>query len=609
MSTSSSTNIPTDAVVAAEPRGAPMVRAVITGMLLGGVLSLCNLYTGLKVGWGMNISITAALMGYGIWKLLEAGTRARGFSIHETNLNQTAASAAAAISSAGLVAPIPALTMINGHTYTWIGLVAWTFAVSMVGVVVGIGLRRQLIVVDRLPFPGGMATAETLREIYAEGKEAAARLRMLIGAALVGAGIKVIEYTAALKPLALGGWWSAKPGGALAKSGVGGISSGNLGFALEPTVMMYGVGMLIGPRVGVSMLIGAVLSWGVLAPMAFDAGWMPPGKADPEANWFVAGLQWLLWPGVAMMVASALTSFAFSWRSFVAVFRRGGGKDEPAAGDDGSLTRRAFIVSLVAVTAFAVVLQVSMFDIAAWAAFLGVLMTFVLALVAARVSGETNITPVGAMGKVTQLAFAVLAPGQPAANLMAANVTGGAASQCADLMHDLKTGHLIGSRPRAQFVAQSFGVLAGAMAGSAGYLVLIKDPVNQLLTPEWPAPSVAAWKAVAELFMKGLSALPPGAVNAMAIAGAAGILLAVLEKTLPAALRRWMPSSTSLGLAMVIPAYNAISMFLGSMVAWLLGRWVPDWSTRFVLILASGLIAGESLSGVVLSVMKILGVG
>jgi OPT family oligopeptide transporter len=292
------------------------------------------------------------------------------------------------------------------------------------------------------------------------------------------------------------------------------------------------------------------------------------------------------------------------------VFRGGPTTNGEAAADDGgSLTKRAFISALVAATALAVVLQVCMFDIAAWAALLGVLMTFVLALVAARVSGETNITPVGAMGKVTQLAFAVLAPGQPAANLMAANVTGGAASQCADLMHDLKTGHLIGTRPQSQFIAQSFGVLAGAMAGSAGYLVLIKDPLSQLLTPEWPAPSVAAWKAVAELFMQGLSALPPGAVEAMTIAGVVGIALAVMEKTMPQRVQRWLPSSTSLGLAMVIPAYNAISMFVGSMVAWALGRWVPDWSTRFVLIIASGLIAGESLSGVVISVMKILGMG
>ena len=211
------------------------------------------------------------------------------------------------------------------------------------------------------------------------------------------------------------------------------------------------------------------------------------------------------------------------------------------------------------------------------------------------------------MGTVPQLVFAVLSPGQPAANLMSANVTGGAASQCADLMHDLKTGHLLGANPRSQVIAQTFGALAGALAGSAGYLLLVPDPAKQLLTAEWPAPSVASWKAVAELFQQGVSALPPFALEAMAVAGVLGIVLAVLEKTLPVRMRVWVPSPTSLGLALVVPAYNAISMFLGGMAAWVLGRWVPDWTTRFLIILASGLIAGESLSGVVLAVMAMLG--
>lgn len=372
--------------------------------------------------------------------------------------------------------------------------------------------------------------------------------------------------------------------------------------------MMYAVGALIGPRVGISMMLGALLAWGWLAPHAFESGWVPPGPADPAKSWYGAGLQWLLWPGVAMMVTAALTSFAFSWKSILGAFRRK--NNEPAAAtDDGGdiLPGKWFAVALVVVTAFSVVLQVWFFDINPFIAALGVLLTFLLALVAARVSGETNITPVGAMGKVTQLVFAILSPGQPAANLMSANVTGGAASQCADLMHDLKTGHMLGADPRPQFIAQICGALAGALAGCAGYLILIKDPAMELLTDKWPAPSVASWKAVAELFMQGTGALPAGAVQGMITGGVAGILLAVLEKTLPQRARIWVPSPTSMGLAFVIPAYNAISMFLGSIAAWGLGRWFPDWTTRFLIILASGLIAGESLSGVVLAVMEILG--
>ena len=86
------------------------LRAVITGMILGGVLSLCNVYTGLKIGWGFNMSITAALLSFGFYKMLETTLKAREWGMLENNINQTAASSAASISSAGLVAPIPAWT-------------------------------------------------------------------------------------------------------------------------------------------------------------------------------------------------------------------------------------------------------------------------------------------------------------------------------------------------------------------------------------------------------------------------------------------------------------------------------------------------------------------
>jgi uncharacterized oligopeptide transporter (OPT) family protein len=330
------------------------------------------------------------------------------------------------------------------------------------------------------------------------------------------------------------------------------------------------------------------------------------GVADPDASKYVEGLKWLLWPGVSLMVFSALTSFAFSWRSVVAAFSIGKAAPEGAAKDEVIMPRRFFMLALLCATILSVILQVLFFNIAAWVATLGVLMTFGLALVATRVSGEANITPVGAMGKVTQLIFAVLAPAQPAANLMSACVTGGSASQCADMMHDLKTGTMIGTPPRLLVIAQTFGAFAGALIGAAGYLILIKNPATELLTEEWPAPSVAAWKAVAELFMNGIQALPPGAIPGIWIGAIVGIILAIAEKVLPKKLRAWVPSPTSVGLGFVIPAYNGISIFIGAMLATLLEKVVPSWSARFLIICSSGIIAGESLSGVALAIVRIV---
>lgn len=106
--------------------------------------------------------------------------------------------------------------------------------------------------------------------------------------------------------------------------------------------------------------------------------------------------------------------------------------------------------------------------------------------------------------------------------------------------------------------------------------------------------------------MKGLEAMPQGAVTAMAIAGAAGIVLAVLEKTLPGRARAWVPSPASLGLAFVVPAYDSLAMFLGGTIALVLGKTAPSWSGRFLVVIASGLIAGESLTGVGVALFKML---
>src|SRR5690606_28252101 len=90
-------------------------------------------------------------------------------------------------------------------------------------------------------------------------------------------------------------------------------------------------------------------------------------------------------------------------------------------------------------------------------------MSFLLALVACRVTGETDTTPVGAMGKVTQLTFGAINPTSANVNLMAANITAGAATSAADLLTDLKSGYLLGANPRKQFLAQFSGIFIGTI--------------------------------------------------------------------------------------------------------------------------------------------------
>ena len=182
----------------ASPRPEFTIRAVATGVLIGAVLTPCNVYSGLKIGWSFNMSIAAGLIGFGLWRSGTWAFGAKPWNIYENNINQTAASSAASIISGGLVAPIPALAMLTGQTLAWPLLAAWVFVVSILGVVVAAGLRNQMLLRENLRFPAGVATAETIREIHAHGKAASQRLRTLLGGAVASGGLKLVDTVYAL---------------------------------------------------------------------------------------------------------------------------------------------------------------------------------------------------------------------------------------------------------------------------------------------------------------------------------------------------------------------------------------------------------------------------
>lgn len=561
-------------------------------MLIGAILTPCNVYSGLKIGWTFNMSVAAGLIALAVWSLANRTLGTRPLGLLENNINQTAASSAASIISAGLAAPIPALTLLTGQTLTYPILAIWLFVVSILGVMVAAGLRTQLLVREKLPFPSGIVTAETMQELHAGGREAAARLRLLFSAAALAATLKTLVDVYKLTPIA--------PGGTLTLSGKAaslrpeGASMMNLGFALDPSVLMFGFGAISGLRIGVSLLLGAVVSWAILAPLALSQGWAQPGPADANVSWFAPLVEWLLWPGATLMVVAALTSFAISLLRLALRDKTPAVEGRPRQ----QIMTTPIVVAAAAVVILVIAAQNAIFNIGVFEATLAVALSYILAIVAARVSGETAITPIGALGKITQLTFGAVSPGNVTANLMTANVTGGAAGQCADLMHDLRTGQIIGATARHQMLAQVFGISAGALAASAAYLLLIPDPQTQLITPEWPAPAVATWKAVAEVLSGGMAAMPDAAVPAMWIAAVIGVILAVAESLAPPAISRFVPSATAIGLGFVIPAWNAISLFLGAVAAAILLRLFPQWAERRLVIIAAGLIVGESLAGV-----------
>ncbi len=574
------------------------LRALASGVLIGALLTPCNVYSGLKIGWTFNISIIALLVITGFWGLLARWAGTSRLAPGEGNIAQTTASSSANIISGGLVAPIPALAMLSGGNLPAPELVAWVFSVSFLGIWVAWYLRESLILRSGLAFPTGRATAEALREVFSRGREAALKLKVLLSAGLVAGVLKWLDSS--WLPLPRPGLGFQLPaGGALA--GYGGISAKNLTFTLDPSLLLLGFGAIIGFRAGVSLLLGAIIAWGLIGPWGLAQGFISAGADDLGAGWFPDMIEWLLWPGVALMVSSALTRFALR-----------GGEERRAVVQqvhgprDDESAKPIRVAGLALASALVVMAQIGIFDIHWLIACVSVPIAFLLAMVASRVVGETGIPPIGAIGKVSQLATGVMAPGQTTENLMSANVAGGAAGQSADLLNDFKAGLAVEAPPRAQVLAQCFGILTGSLVGTWVYLRLIPDPGSMLITEQWPAPAVATWKVVAETLAKGLDAMPDSALLAVLVGGSVGVAAALIEHNRGP---EWLPSMPAVGLAMVIPASLAITMFIGSLIALALQRLVPSLSQRFLIATASGLIAGESLTGVGQALVGMLRVG
>ncbi len=603
------------------------LRSFVMGSLLGGFMSLSNLYVGLKTGWGLGVAITACILSYALYSVLSRvapGLFGRNLSILENNAMQSTASSAGYSTGGTMVSAIAAMLMVQGHHIPWPALVCWTFFLAVLGTVMAVPMKRQMINIEQLKFPSGIAAAETLKSLYSDGAEGRAKARALFASMGIGAVVAWLRDAHAASQtglLALLTKLSKLPANIpIPGLTIAGLPAARWTVSLEGSLILVAAGGLMGLRTTTSMLVTSILNYGFLAPWIRELGGIT-GEVR-----FRSIVTWSLWPGAAIMVTSGLVSFGLQWRTvarafsgFAKVFapkapssanvgsgtyREGEVVEAPA--DDDPLAHievpPSWFLGAMAFSTVGLVLT-------GWIAFginpllgvVAVLLSFVLAIVACRATGETDTTPVGAMGKITQLTYGILAPANVTTNLMTASITAGAAGSAADLLTDLKSGYLLGANPRKQFLAQLSGTLVGTAVVVPAFYMLVPD-ASILGTDRFPAPSAQVWKGVAQLLANGVHSLHYTARWGILAGVVVGAALPLLELALPR-YRRYLPSAMGVGLAMVIPAFNSISMFMGAVIAATYAAARPKDAETYTVPVASGLIAGESLLGVAVALM------
>jgi uncharacterized oligopeptide transporter (OPT) family protein len=688
-------------------------RAVIMGSVLGGVLSLTNLYIGLKSGWGFGVAITACILSYAIWTALHgAGIVKTKMTILENNCMQSTASAAGYSTGTTLVSAFSAFVLITGHQLPLGLTLVWVFFLAVLGVTMAIPMKRQMVNIEQLRFPSGIAAAETLQALHSHG-EKGMRAAKALGIAGILAAIS--EFWTDGLHLIRGAFERFELGSLLDKANaltIGGAWMGRtVMFSWDPIFMAAGT--ITGMRVCLSTLVSGTLCWMLVVPLiqhtgntaAFSSAGFKDEKAqavfvgklnageepvsqflwasfseparqtllntnttqevreaaliaemdriikDPllynserfgkveltgetkgllacapeggervrlnrlllenaypkeikKSSSFAGLVPWTLWGGTACMVSSGLLNFLFQWRTSLRAFRnlgrmfkRGGrGQDDPLDAIEAPM--KWFLVGQVISLVVLAYLAKRTFDMPYWLAGLALVMSFILALVACRVTGETDTTPVGAMGQLTQMTVGAIHPGSATTTLMSANVVSSAAISSADLLTDLKSGYLLGANPRKQFLAQFSGIFIGTLITVLSFRLIVPGP-QVLGTDQFPAPAAQSWRAVALTMSKGVGDLHPLKKWSIGIGASVGAVLAVLPVLFPRR-QKYLPSAAGVGLAWTFHWYYSFLFFLGALLGYVWEKKAPKHAEEFTFPVASGIIAGGSLMGVLL---------
>lgn len=586
------------------------VRGIIIGGLITLVFTAANVYLGLKVGLTFATSIPAAVISMAILRNFA------NHSITENSIVQTIASAAGTLSA--IIFVLPGLVIIGW----WSGFPYWvTTAVCAVGGILGvmysIPLRRALVTGSDLPYPEGVAGAEVLKvgDDAEAGEENRKGLRIILVGSLTSAGFALL---AALKAVA----------GSLSATFRVGPGASMIGSSLS--LALIGVGHLVGISVGIAMIVGLLISFGVLLPV-FSGDQLPATGDIAEAVSTVFASEVRFVGAGAIAVAAVWTLLKIigpilrGIQSSLASSRaRHDGQQVPVQERDLSL-KVVGITIIASMVPIGLLLWLFLSGTSLMSSAVGLIATsliFVLliGLVVAAVCGYmagligASNSPISGVGIIMVIAAALLlkllfggSDGADIQSLVAytlftAAVVFGIATISNDNLQDLKTGQLVGSTPWKQQVALIIGVVFGS---------LIIPPVLQLMNTAFgflgapgagdsalAAPQASLISSVATGIFGG--SLDWGLIGLGALIGV-GII--VVDELLRASTKALSLPPLAVGMGMYLPISLTLMIPIGAVLGLVYDRWAarrssPETAKRMGTLLATGLIVGESLFGV-----------
>ncbi|MBV8459453.1 MAG: oligopeptide transporter, OPT family [Candidatus Eremiobacteraeota bacterium] len=591
-------------------------RGIVLGALITLVFTAANIYLGLRVGLTFATSIPAAVISMAVLR-----TFFKNATIFENNIVQTVASAAGTLSS--IIFVLPGLVMVGW----WTNFPYWqAFAVCVIGGTLGVmysvPLRRALVTKSDLPYPEGVAAAEVLKVGVGGGAESTE---------------SIDENKRGLLALTVGSIVSACYAAVVAMrvftdtvAGYFRIGNAASGIGIATSLALVGAGYLIGISVGLAILAGLIIAWGILTPL-LCALHPTPG---PAADVAIA-----VWARQVRFIGAGTIGVAAIWTlaRLVEPVTKGvvsaiaASRQRAASGDPNALprTERDLPIGTVALISLACFVPLAFL----FTLFLhgtpvaGLVVPLVIAGVAyvvvagflvaaacgymAGLIGASN-SPVSGLGILSVIGAALLllaigkssgVAGAPALVAYALFITGvllNVATISNDNLQDLKTGQLVDATPWRQQVS----LIAGVIFGS-----LVIPPILDLLNKAYgftggphalPAPQATLISALAKGVIQGQIRW-----DLIGIGAVIGVGIVAIDELLRARTRFQLPP-LAVGLGIYLPAATTAAAVLGAVVGWLYKRRTATWpnaaaAQRMAVLIASGSIVGESLFGVLLA--------
>jgi uncharacterized oligopeptide transporter (OPT) family protein len=584
------------------------LRAGLTGMVLGGVLSLTNVYVGIRTGWTLGVGLTSVIVSFAAWKALAAVGLGKEMTVLENNAMQSIATSAGYMTTP-LVSSLPAYMLVTNHVIPPVHVAIWIALLCLLGVLFAFPLKKRFINDEQLPFPEGYAAGVVMDNLHTgEGNEGLFKAKVLAVGAGLSALIEVLRSTRVmqavrLKFLVLPDYWDDLIYKVVTPR-ILGTPLRDLTVRFDSSIVMLGTGGLIGVKPAASLMLGAVLNYLIAAPILLKVGVIPHAT-------FKAITTWSLWGGAAIMTTSSLWAFLSKpkiiLQSFAGLLGRGGKKDLLA---DIELPMRVFVIGIPIVGAALVVAGHLMFGVPLVTGALAVPLVFVFTLIAVNSTALTSITPGSALGKLTQLTFSVVARGDIGTNIMTAGITSEVASNASNLLMDIKPGYMLGAKPRQQAVGHVLGVIAGSLIAVPVFYSLFHGDISLFTSDRLPMPAAQVWRSVAEVLVHGFGSLHPTARIAMAVGAVVGVAIEIVGQRTNG---RFPLSGVAFGLGFILRFSDSLAMGVGALVFWLAARrsrdpqslvhrvFVKDQET-----LCAGVIAGGSLAGITLILLETL---